>query len=72
MVVVPHALVDYKSITSPYVDYNTFTTGDPMVESTLTLRQSRFYPPIRDFGISLCPTEVLPSAVCVLERGEPG
>jgi hypothetical protein len=36
------------TITSPYVhsrvDYNTFTTGNPMPESTLTLCQSRPYP----------------------------
>ena len=46
------------TITSPYVhrvDSNTFTCvmGNPMPESTLTLRQSRLYPPVRDFGFGL-------------------
>jgi hypothetical protein len=43
----PHAGADYK--TSPYVhsrvDFSTFTMGNPMPESTLTLCQSRLYPP---------------------------
>jgi hypothetical protein len=42
------------NITSPYihsrVDSNTFTMGNPMPKSTLTLCQSRLYPPVRDFG----------------------
>ncbi len=29
------------------------TIGDPLPESTLTLRQSRFYPPVRDLGFGL-------------------
>ena len=37
------------TITSPYVhsrvDSNTFTMGNPMLESSLTLCQSRLYPP---------------------------
>ncbi len=43
-------------ITSPYayvnsrVDSNTFTMGNPMPESTLTICQSRLYPPVRDSG----------------------
>jgi hypothetical protein len=45
------------TITSPYVhsrvDSNTFNTGNPMPESTLTLCQSRLYPPFRDFGFGL-------------------
>ncbi len=45
------------NITSPYVqsrvDSNTFTMGNPMPESTLTLCQSRLYPLVRDFGFSL-------------------
>jgi hypothetical protein len=42
------------TITSPLVDYNTFTMNNPMPESTLTLCQSRLYPPVRDlrFGLS--------------------
>jgi hypothetical protein len=42
------------TITSPYVhsvvDSNTFTIGNPMPESTLTLCQSRLSPPVRDLG----------------------
>ncbi len=45
------------TITSAYVhsrvDSNTFTTGKPMPESTLTLRQSRLFPPVRDIGFGL-------------------
>jgi hypothetical protein len=41
------------TITSPYVDPNAFTMGNPMPESTLTLCQSRLYPPVRDFGFCL-------------------
>jgi hypothetical protein len=44
-------------ITPPYVhfrvDTNTFTMGNPMPESTLTLCQSRLYPPVRDFEFGL-------------------
>ncbi len=42
------------TINSPYVDSNTFTMGNPMPESTLTLCHNRLYPPIGDFGFSLC------------------
>ncbi len=46
------------TITSPYVDSrvdtNTFTMGNPMPESTLTLCRSRLYSPVRDFGFGLC------------------
>jgi hypothetical protein len=47
------------------VDSNTFSMGNSMPESTLTLYQSRLYPPVRDFGfgqllvylfMSRCPT----------------
>ncbi len=45
------------TITLPYVhsrvDSNTFTMGNPMPESTLTLCQSRLYPPVRDFEFGL-------------------
>ncbi len=45
-------------LTSPYIhsrdDSNTLTMGNPMPESTLTLCQSRLYPPVREFGFSLC------------------
>jgi hypothetical protein len=34
-------------------DYNTFTVGTPMPESTLTLCQSRICPPIRAFGFGI-------------------
>ncbi len=48
----PFAGFDYNS---PYVpsrvDSNTFTMGNPMPESTLTL--CLLYPPVRDFGFSL-------------------
>jgi hypothetical protein len=44
-------------ITSPCVhsrvDSNTFTMGNPVPESTLTLCQCRLYPPVRDFGFGL-------------------
>jgi hypothetical protein len=33
---------------------NTFTMGNPMPESTLTLCQSRLYPPVSDCGFGLC------------------
>jgi hypothetical protein len=35
------------------VDSNTFTMGNPMPESILTLCQSRLYPPVRDLGFGL-------------------
>jgi hypothetical protein len=45
------------TITSTYVlstdDSNTFTMGNPMPESTLTLCQNQFYPPFRVFGFGL-------------------
>jgi hypothetical protein len=45
------------NITSPYVhsrvDSITFTMGNPMPESTLTLCQSRLYPTVWDFGFGL-------------------
>jgi hypothetical protein len=41
-------------MTSPHVhskvDSNTFTMSNPMPESTLTLCQSRLYPPVRGGG----------------------
>jgi hypothetical protein len=43
----PYAGIDY---TSPYVDSNTYTMGNTIPESTLTLCQSRLYPPVRDLG----------------------
>ncbi len=53
----PYAGDDY--ITSPYFhskdDSNTFTMGSPMLESTLTLCQSRLYSPGWDFGYGLSP-----------------
>jgi hypothetical protein len=41
------------TITSPYIDSKTFTMDIPMPESTLTLCQSRLYPPARnqEFGL---------------------
>jgi hypothetical protein len=45
------------TITSTYVHSkahcNTFTMGNPVPQSTITLCQSRLYPPVRDFGFSL-------------------
>jgi hypothetical protein len=41
------------TITSPYVDSNTFTIGNPLLESTLILGQSRLYPQVRDFGFGV-------------------
>jgi hypothetical protein len=45
------------TITSPNVhsrvDSNTFTMGNSMPESTLTLCQSRQYLPVRDFGFTI-------------------
>jgi hypothetical protein len=50
----PYRGVDYNlTYVHSRVDSNTFTTGKPMPESTLTPSQSRFYPPVRDFGFSL-------------------
>jgi hypothetical protein len=50
----PYAGVD---LTSSYVhskvDSNTFTMNNPMPKSTSTLCQSRFYPPVRDFGFGI-------------------
>ncbi len=44
------------TITSPYVhsrvDSNTFTIGNPMPESTLTLCQSQLYSPVRAFDLA--------------------
>jgi hypothetical protein len=48
------------------VDSNTFIMGNPMPESTLTLCQSRLYPPVRDFGFGLRVKE-LESIAKVLE-----
>jgi hypothetical protein len=42
-----HSRVDSR------VDSNAFTMGNPMSETTLTLCQSRLYPPVRDFGFGL-------------------
>ncbi len=54
------------TITSPYVqsrvDSKTFTIGNPMPKSTLTLCQSRLYPPVRDFRFSLRTDTVRPEA----------
>ncbi len=51
---VPYTEVDYKT-SSLYVqscvDSKTFRMEYPMPESTLTLCQSRLYPPVRDFWI---------------------
>jgi hypothetical protein len=44
----PNAGVDYNLTR---VDSNTFTMGHSMLESTLTLCQSCFYVPVRDFWI---------------------
>jgi hypothetical protein len=41
------------TVASPYVASNTFTMGNPLAESTLTLSQSRLYPPVRDLGFGL-------------------
>jgi hypothetical protein len=42
------------TITSPYVDSNTFIYhGQPLPESTLALCQSRLHPPVRDLGFGL-------------------
>ncbi len=52
----PYAGVDYNynlTLCPLSVDYNTFTMGNPMPESALTLCQSQLYPPDRDFGFSL-------------------
>ncbi len=51
----PYAGVDYNlTLCQLKVDYNTFTIGNPMPESTLTIYQSRLYLPVRDFGYGLC------------------
>ncbi len=51
----PYAGVDYNlTYVHSRVDSNTFTKGNPMPELTLTLCQSRLYPPVRDFGFGLC------------------
>ncbi len=55
------------TITSPYVhsrvDSNTFTMGNPMPESTLTLCLRRLYPPVRDFRFGLWPLLTMGSSV---------
>jgi hypothetical protein len=44
------------TITSPYVHYrvdsNTFTMGNPMPESTLTLCLSQLFPPVRSLNLA--------------------
>ncbi len=40
----------YKQITPEAESKEKHGVWDPMLESTLTLCQSRFYPPVRDFG----------------------
>jgi hypothetical protein len=50
------------TLTSPYAHSSPESTpthlpwalGNPRPESTLTLCQSRLYPPVRDFGFGLC------------------
>jgi hypothetical protein len=50
----PYAGVDYTSTyVDARVDSNTFTMGNLIPESTLTLCQSRLYPPARDLGFGL-------------------
>jgi hypothetical protein len=55
------------------VDFNTFTMGlgNPLPESTLTLCQSRLYPPVRDFGFGLW-SKVLYLCLLKLEYGQIG
>jgi hypothetical protein len=50
----PYARVDFNLTLCPLqrVDSNTFTMGNPMPEATLTLCQSRLYPPVRDLGLA--------------------
>jgi hypothetical protein len=53
----PYAGVDYNLTLCPIhsrVGANTFTMGNPMPESTLTLCQSRLYCPVRDYEFGLC------------------
>ncbi len=65
-----YGILPLLTITSPYVDArvdsNTFIMGNPMPESTLTLRQSRLYPPVRDLEFGLVCTDdlLLPGAFC--------
>jgi hypothetical protein len=58
-----------RGLPSPYlhsrVDSNTFTMGNPVQESTLTLRQSRLYPLLRDFGSGLRLHTI--STVCLVD-----
>ncbi len=51
----PHAGVDYTSPYGPIPEStpNTFTMGNPIPELTLTICQSRLYPPVKDFGFGL-------------------
>ncbi len=49
----PYNLTLCPFVHSTHSDSNTFTMGNPMPESTLTLCQSRLYPPVRDFGFGL-------------------
>ncbi len=51
----PYAGADYNLTLHVYprVDSNTFTMGNPMPESTLTLCKSRLYPLVRDFGFEI-------------------
>jgi hypothetical protein len=63
------------TITSPYVhsrvDAETFTMGNPMPESTLTLCQNPLYLPVRDFGFGLRHLHDACTG-CVLMEGKSG
>jgi hypothetical protein len=48
----PYAGVD-SNLTLCRLQRSSTTMGNPMPESTLTLCQSRLYPPVRDLGFGL-------------------
>jgi hypothetical protein len=51
-----YAGVDYNpAVCHSRVDYNTFTMGNPMPESTLTLSQNHRYPPVRVLDLASAP-----------------
>ncbi len=59
----PELIITSPNVVDAKVDSDTFTMGNPMPESTLTLCQSRRYPPVRDLGFGLCVLGMMPNPV---------
>jgi hypothetical protein len=66
----PYAGVDPRYVHSR-VDANTFTMGNPMPESTLTLCQSRLYPHSGILDLASGSGSVLPRCESDSDSGEP-